>query len=220
MWKSSEQAGEPRGIRIARHRRRGSPRGEPQLGRGLPLPIIVETHDVQSQLLQEKGERNPWTRRPDRLERLIKSETALLEKANILIHLSVDDSKLFQVLMPSKPQFLAFPTIDQDFVSVVNAAPPPAETIDVLFVGDWHPPNLAAVQWFFEQVWPLIACREYNLKIVGRIGLDVRLKLPQLYDTYRSCFVGEVADLAPYYRAARCVIAPMVSGSGTSIKTI
>ena len=32
--------------------------------------------------------------------------------------------------------------------------------------------------------------------------------------------MGEVADLAPYYRAARCVIAPMISGSGTSIKTI
>src|SRR5208282_1630992 len=37
---------------------------------------------------------------------------------------------------------------------------------------------------------------------------------------FRSCFVGQVADLAPYYRAARCVIAPMVSGSGISIKTI
>jgi glycosyltransferase involved in cell wall biosynthesis len=32
--------------------------------------------------------------------------------------------------------------------------------------------------------------------------------------------VGEVAALVPYYRATRCVIAPMVSGTGTSIKTI
>ena len=184
------------------------------------VPVILETHDIQSRVLQDRSERNPWTRRPDSLERLLQSEIALLNNADVLVHLSIDDSKFFGERLTSKPQFLAFPTIDQDFVSLVNATPPPAETIDVLFVGDWHPPNLAAIQWFFEQVWPLIAWRGYNLKIVGRIGLDVRLKLPRLYNAYCSCFVGEVADLALYYRAARCVIAPMVSGSGTSIKTI
>jgi glycosyltransferase involved in cell wall biosynthesis len=189
-------------------------------GGGSPLPIILETHDVQSHLLQNRGDRNPWTRRPDRLERLIKSETALLEKANVLTHLSVDDFKFFQTLMPSKPQFLVFPTIDENFSSIVNAAALPAETIDLLFVGQWHPPNLAAIKWFLERVWPLVADRRYNLKIVGPIGSMVQRELPQLHDTFRSCFVGEVTDLVPYYRAARCVIAPMVSGSGTSIKTI
>jgi polysaccharide biosynthesis protein PslH len=189
-------------------------------GDSFPLPIILETHDVQSHLLQQTGERNPWTRRPDRLERLLKSETALLEKANVLIHLSVDDFKLFQAVLPSKPQFLVFPTIDERFSSNVNAAAPSAESIDLLFVGQWHPPNLAAMKWFFDQVWPLIADRGYSLKIVGPIGSLVQRELPQLYDTFRSCFTGEVADLIPYYRAARCVIAPMVSGSGISIKTI
>jgi glycosyltransferase involved in cell wall biosynthesis len=187
---------------------------------GLPVPIILESHDVQSQLLQEKGERNPWTRRPDRFGRLIKSEVALLEKANVLIHLSVDDFKLLQALMPSKPHYLAFPTIDENFISTVNAAAPPAESIDLLFVGQSHFANLAATKWFFDQVWPLISDRRYNLKIVGPIGSMVQRELPQLHDTFRSCFVGEVPDLIPYYRAARCVIAPMVSGSGISIKTI
>jgi glycosyltransferase involved in cell wall biosynthesis len=187
---------------------------------GLRLPIILETHDVQSQLLQERGERNPWTRRPDRFERLIKSETTLLEKADVLIHLSVDDFKFCQTLMPSKPQFLALPIIDENFSSSVHAAFPPAEKIDLLFVGQWHAPNLAAVKWFFDEVWPLIADRRYSIKVVGLIGSMAQRELPQLYDTFRSCFVGAVADLTPYYRAARCVIAPMVSGSGTSIKTI
>jgi glycosyltransferase involved in cell wall biosynthesis len=189
-------------------------------GGGFPPPVIIETHDVQSHFLQVQGDRNPWTGRPDRLERLIKSEIALLEKANVLIHLSVDDIKLFQVWMPSKPHFLAFPTIDENFISTVNAAAPPAESIDLLFVGQWHHANLAALKWFFDQVWPLIADRRYSLKIVGPIGSMVQKELPPLHDTFRSCFAGEVADLIPYYRAARCVIAPMISGSGTSIKTI
>jgi len=187
---------------------------------GSPLPIILETHDVQAHALQDRRERNPWTGRPDRLERLIKSETALLEKADVLIHLSVDDFKLIKSWMPSKPQFLVFPTIDEGFSSTVNAAATPAESIDLLFVGQWHYPNLAALKWFFEQVWPLIADRRYSLKIVGPIGSMVQRELPELHDTYRFCFEGVVADLIPYYRAARCVIAPMMSGSGISIKTI
>ena len=52
------------------------------------------------------------------------------------------------------------------------------------------------------------------------VGSLVQKELPRLYDSFGSYFVSPVADLAPYYRAARCVIAPMVSGSGTSIKTI
>jgi len=189
-------------------------------GRSCTLPIILETHDVQSYLLQHRGDRNPWTRRPDRLERLIKSEAALLEKANVLIHLSADDFGFFQALRPSKPHFLAFPTIEESFARAVSSANEPAERIDLLFLGAWHRANFEAVKWFLEEVWPLIADRQYNLKIVGYIESVVRRDLPRLYEAFRSCFVGEVPDLINYYRAARCVIAPMVSGTGISIKTI
>jgi glycosyltransferase involved in cell wall biosynthesis len=184
------------------------------------LPVILETHDVQAHLLQERGDRNPWMHRPDRVERLIKSEIKWLEKANVLVHVSTDDLKFFQKCMPSKPQFLALPTIDENSSFGANPDLPQIETFDLLFVGRWHSPNLVAVNWFFDRVWPLIADRGYTLRIVGPIGSMVQRESPQLYETFRRYFVGEVADLIPYYRAARCVIAPMVSGSGTSIKTI
>jgi glycosyltransferase involved in cell wall biosynthesis len=187
---------------------------------GNKAPIILETHDVQAHLLHEKGEASPWTNRPDQLEKLIESEIALSNKADVLVHLSVDDYKFFQGQLPARPHILAMPTIDETFVSRVKATKPPGEKIDLLFVGQSHFPNVAAIKWFFEEVQPLIADRQYNLKIVGPVVILVRDRLPQIYDDFRSCFVGEVADLAPYYSAARCVIAPMVSGTGTSIKTI
>jgi polysaccharide biosynthesis protein PslH len=189
-------------------------------GRGTRIPIILETHDVQSHLFQEIGELNPWTHKPDLIERTIHSEISMLKKADAFVHLSVDDFRFFQTEMPGKPHVLAMPAIDEAYISAVNATAPFKDTIDLLFAGQNHAPNLAAMKWFLEQVWPLLAENRYNLKIVGRVDSLVRQSLPRLFETFRSCFVGQVADLARYYSSARCVIAPMVSGSGTSIKTI
>lgn len=188
---------------------------------GDQVPMIVETHDVQSHLIKENGNRNPWTRRPDSLEKLERSETKLLEKANVLVHLSVDDFNFFKTQMPDKQHLLSFPTINESFVSDVKAARASSiDAIDLLFVGQYSKPNFAAVEWFLRDVWPLIANRKYKLTIVGAVEGVVRATAPQLYEEFRSSFLGPVADLASYYRSARCVIAPMVYGSGISIKTI
>lgn len=185
------------------------------------VPIILETHDVQAHLLQHRGDLNPWKRRPDSLQGLIRSEKGLLDKADVLVHVSADDSEFFKMQMPYKPQILTLPTIDESLISAVNAiCSPSAEQIDLLFVGQAYIPNALALKWFFEQVWPLVSERRYNLKIVGAVEMRMRNNWPQIYDTFRSCFVGLVPDLASYYRASRCVIAPIVSGSGISIKTI
>jgi glycosyltransferase involved in cell wall biosynthesis len=184
------------------------------------IPFVLETHDVQSQLLQERSEANPWTHKLDSPERTLRSELALARRVDALVHLSVDDFRFFQKKLPAKRHFLALPAIDEHYVASVNATPPFHEKIDLLFVGQNHAPNVAAIRWFFEQVWPLINEKDYRLNIVGPIDTMVKEKVPQLFEAFRSYFVGTVTDLAPYYSSARCVIAPMVSGSGTSIKTI
>lgn len=187
---------------------------------GREIPVILDTHDIQSHMLHEKQEPNPWTGRSDTVERLLESEVAQLRSPNALIHLSVSDFDFFRKELPGKNHFLALPTIAEEFVSAVKAATPSPESIDLLFVAHWHPPNLTAIQWFFDNVWPSIANRGYKLRIVGRIKILAEGQAPELFEKFRQCFVGEVVDLAPYYRSARCVIAPMISGSGISIKTI
>ncbi len=184
------------------------------------IPFILETHDVQSQLLQERREPNPWTHKLDSQARTLRSELSLAGRAEALVHLSVDDFRFFQAQLPAQRHFLALPAIDEHYVAAVNATPPFHEKIDLLFVGQNHAPNVAAIRWFFEQVWPLINDKDYRLNIVGPIDTLVKETVPQLFEAFRSYFVGTVTDLAPYYSSARCVIAPMVSGSGTSIKTI
>jgi polysaccharide biosynthesis protein PslH len=187
---------------------------------GQRIPMILETHDVQARMLTDRGDINPWTHRADTLERLIQSEDANLRDAQTFLHCSVDDLQYFKSKIPSKDHILALPTIDESFVAGVLASHPGGEPIDLLFVGQSTEPNLSGMKWFFEEVWPLIADRGYRISIVGKVEYHVREHLPMLYEKFRRCFPGHVSNLAPYYSAARCVFAPMVSGTGISVKTV
>lgn len=184
------------------------------------IPIILETHDVQSHLLVERGDINPWTHHLDTESRLLDSELSFLRKADVLVHCSVDDRDFFAPRVNDKKHVLALPTIDQAFVSTVDARLRENEPIDLLFVGQSTGPNQAAIRWFFDDVWPLIVERGLRLLIVGKVEMLVRQELPEIFRRYAEHFVGPVLDLAPYYSRARCIFAPMVSGTGISIKTI
>lgn len=187
---------------------------------GNHVPMILETHDIQADLLEDRREINPWTHRHDTLAQLLRSEISLLSKAKVLVHCSVDDLNFFKPRLPHKPHVLALPTVDESFVSTVKGACPSGGPIDMLFVGQSTDPNRAGMKWFCEEVWPLISDRDYRMKIVGKIDMLMRKEQPEVYRAFSSYFVGPSTELAPYYRAARCVFAPMVSGTGVSIKTV
>ncbi len=184
------------------------------------VPMILETHDIQAYALMERGEINDWTHRKDSLDSLLRSEIARLEKTEVLIHVSTDDLEFFKRRLPHKRHVLSMPTINESFVSDLRSVPKASMEIDLLFVGHDTAPNAEAIEWLFEQVWPLISDERYRLKIVGSIAKSVHRSVPALLKKFGSCFVGQVPDLTPFYSAARCVIAPMVSGTGISCKTI
>jgi hypothetical protein len=186
-------------------------------GRGLPL--LVETHDVQSQILSQRNECNPWTGHPDDFASLLRAEVALLRQADLLIHCSDEDHMFFSKQFPEKPQFLVRPSVDDAFIAAVARAQEIAP-IDILMVAAEHHANAEAVEWFLVEIWPLIASRRYTVRIIGGVRDMVRRRRPDLYDQFCDIFLGRVTDLAPYYRAARSVIAPMRSGGGISVKTI
>ena len=94
---------------------------------------------------------------------LLHSEIAHLSKVKVLVHCSVDDFRFFKQRLPHKQHVLAMPTIDESFVASVNVRCQSSDDpIDLLFVGQRTDFNRAAIKWFFEQVWPLIADRGYR----------------------------------------------------------
>jgi len=184
------------------------------------ISVVLETHDIQAQLLVDRGDLNPWTHRADALSRLVKAEDTNLRSLGVFLHCSIDDFEYFKSRMPKKTHILALPTIDESFVKRVLASPPSAMPIDLLFVGQSTEPNLLGIKWFFDEVWPLISDQGYQISIAGKIELMVREQLPAIHKKFCKYFLGHVPDLAGLYASARCVFAPMMSGTGISIKTV
>lgn len=86
----------------------------------------------------------------------------------------------------------------------------------ILFVGNATASNRAGIRWFLAQVWPAIraSCPDARFRIVGRVAFSNEARGGTAVDR-----LGPVADLAPEYRRAQVVIAPLVSGTaGVKIK--
>jgi len=99
----------------------------------------------------------------------------------------------------------------------IDHTPGFSEREGLLFVGGFqHPPNVDAVTWFVQEVWPLVHAQapEMNLRVVGS-------KMP---DTLRSLagpgieILGFVQDIDPLLAQSRISIAPLRYGAGVKGK--
>lgn len=97
----------------------------------------------------------------------------------------------------------------------------PRDPNDVLFLGtmDW-PPNVAAVEWFADEVWPAIhaAHPQATFSVVGRNLAEHERSRLDGRPGVRA--VGEVPQVDPWLRAAGVVVVPMVSGTGIKNKLL
>lgn len=91
-------------------------------------------------------------------------------------------------------------------------------TLDLLFVGGAHRPNIEGLACFVENCFlPYLEPKGVNLVVAGDAG-------PALWggrETPRGVFsIGRVECLRPLYAAAKLIIVPLLSGTGVSIKTV
>ncbi len=102
----------------------------------------------------------------------------------------------------------------------------PPEPRRLLFIGSFaHLPNLLAVEFFLNAVWPRLAHCSPRLHIIAGPGyrsylahyrdrVEIELDQPGVE------VEGFVADVRPAYRRAAVVIAPLVVSAGTNIKVL
>jgi len=105
-------------------------------------------------------------------------------------------------------------------VQRLQALEPPKESHSLVFTGLMnYPPNVDAVVWFCQDIWPVLRQHlpQLKLNIVGR------LPHPRVVELGRQpgvCVTGEVPDVRPYVDEALALVVPLRSGGGTRLKIL
>jgi len=93
-----------------------------------------------------------------------------------------------------------------------------AQRRDLVFVGGFgHPPNVDAVRWFAQQVFPAIRARLPDVAF-HCIGSDPPPDIQALAALPGVIVHGHVADIDPYMHGGRIAVAPLRYGAGVKGK--
>jgi glycosyltransferase involved in cell wall biosynthesis len=114
------------------------------------------------------------------------------------------------------------PEIDVKIVSNVIDVPgteiPFDDRRDILFIGGYqHTPNIDAVIWFVEEVWPIVrdALPDVKFRIVGSAAPS---EVKALGEVDHVEFLGFIESVEPIFEEVRISVAPLRYGAGVKGK--
>ncbi|NLI87966.1 MAG: glycosyltransferase [Bacteroidales bacterium] len=184
--------------------------------------IVLRAHNVEHHIWEtlaneESNKLRAWyfnllARRIARIERHINSNI------DALVAISDPDYKWFTTNGLSKPAVVCpagyFPPQQP-----LESTPPDKPSLCYIGALDWMP-NIEALMWFIDWVWPRIQSEipEVEFYVAGRNAtseLAERLMMER-----NIVFYGQVADSATFLSAYPVMIAPLFSGSGIRVKII
>ncbi|MNI39800.1 hypothetical protein D3C73_939900 [compost metagenome] len=187
------------------------------------IVVITDAHNFESSLSAQLVKKKRgiarlyfrlnafWTRQ---------DELKLMDKTNLLLTTSEQDSRLFRALS-SKNAYKVH--LIPNFIRLTDygyGAGIKKEKWIILPGNMNYFPNIHAALYFSREIYPLIKAEVPDIKwyIVGR---DVHPDVAALADKDPSIVVtGYVDSVADYMRRARVVIAPLQEGSGTRLKIL
>jgi glycosyltransferase involved in cell wall biosynthesis len=178
---------------------------------------LLDLHNIES-VLHERCSRSasgPEAFAHRAFHRICRAlEEQWLPRFTYLLAASAEDARQLREISPAS-NVLVFPNSIP-----LRPVPPRQEENVVVFSGnlEYHP-NISAVSYFFNQIWPALRERWPGLVwlLVGKnpravekiVGRDDRIKLS-----------GPVDDALPELARAKVAIVPLLAGSGTRIKIL
>ena len=155
--------------------------------------------------------------------KLRRYERRIIARADHIVTVSQVDRENLQRLGVRTPMTTVPNGVDLAYYGGWQAQDTPHPLIapaSVVFTGKMdYRPNVDAVLWFIEWVWPhvLEAVPEAQFYVVGR---SPHPRLMALTETPGVFITGEVPDVRPYIHAARVYVAPLRVGGGTRLKLL
>lgn len=183
------------------------------------LPVVVDHHNVESQLLHRRAqtESNPLRRHYiGHQSRLMqKEEVTWCPKVALNLAVSEEDGAQLRSQSPSANVIVVPNGVDTD-----TFVPGSGPEEGIVFVGGhtWFP-NRDGMGYFADSILPLIRKElpEITVTWVGRAP-------PELVEHYREQhgiqLTGYVDDIRPYVQGAACFIVPLRVGGGTRLKIL
>ena len=195
---------------------------------GMPqLRCIVDFVDMDSAKWGDYAQRRPWPlsalyRRE--AVRLLEYEQDVAERAEGIVFVTQEEADLFCAAAPrSAHRVTAIRNgVDSDYFSPSRefASPfSPGET-PIVFTGAMdYWPNIDAVVWFARDILPLIRRRDPSARFYV-VGMNPDASVRALAAEPHTVVTGRVADVRPFLRHARVVVAPMRVARGIQNKVL
>jgi len=143
-------------------------------------------------------------------------EIALLNRYDLILTVSgADKDKLLQAGVTA-PVHASFSIVNSQSLSGTDAV----GSHRISYVGpEAHYPNKVGLEWFLEQVWPLVKQRDdaFRMEIVGKWSPSTVADWSRRYKDVR--FLGFVDDLSAVLRGSTMVV-PVFVGSGIRMKIL
>jgi glycosyltransferase involved in cell wall biosynthesis len=179
-----------------------------------PARTILVEHDITFDLCQQLlGLDDRWDLRRE-LDLWRKFETAAWGTVDRVVTMSEQDRS---VVTTANAVTLANGVDLDRFRPEVGQASRPV-TRRILFIGSFaHRPNVMAVEFFVNDVWPLL--HDATLHIIAGARHEQYAVLSDLAQP-GIVVEGFVADVRPAYQRAALVVAPLVASAGTNIKVL
>jgi polysaccharide biosynthesis protein PslH len=179
--------------------------------------LVLNLHNIESTLLTRTAESEQWgtaavmRRFAAACRRL---ERKLLPEFSMLLVTSDTDKTQTVQLAPMVP------TVVYPNAIPLVARPDVPKLEDIVFSGnlDYHP-NISAVRFFQDSVWPLLRQKWPRLewRIIGRNHQSLQHRMA---DDIRIKFTGPVPDAVAEIASAQAAVVPVLAGSGTRVKII
>lgn len=179
-------------------------------------------HNIESHMLERRAasDTNPLRRAYFRREahRLRIYEGRVASEFDCHITCSPLDSERLREIVPGLNVADVPNGVDLDYFQPGRVQP---VAHDLVFVGtmDWYP-NIAAVQFLLDEVWPIVQKRRpgTTLAIVGSrpsMALRERAEIDPNLNVY-----GYVDDVRPFLEGAKVFVCPIRDGGGTKLKIL
>jgi len=185
------------------------------------IPTILFQHNVEAMIWKRLAEAagNPLKKAyfENQWQRMVRYERKICEFCDGVIAVSPEDAQTMRNEYGLNNVLGDVPTgVDSDQFQEVHRERLPG---NIVFLGsmDWMP-NIDAVQWFAQQIYPRISERlpSATLSIVGRRPSPSVLALAKADATINV--TGTVPDVRPYLAEGSVCVVPLRAGGGTRIK--